>query len=199
MALSYHRLAQRQQMALHALAETDTLTGLPNRRALIHAVSLLLAQRERHAMVITVVMADLDHFKRIDDGVGHEAGDVVLREASRRLQCALRRGDLLARWGGEEFVAMLPYTDLAGAERLAQRMRAAMESSQIHVADRPVAVTATFGVTELGVGESLEEALNRADLALYQGKREGRNRVVVQPPSCDDDATGPGRPSAAST
>ncbi len=179
-ALSYQLLAQRQQQALLALAETDTLTGLPNRRALNHAVSLLLAQRERHAMVIAVVLADLDHFKSINDRAGHEAGDAVLREASRRLQGALRRGDLLARWGGEEFVAVLPFTGLAGAESLAQRMREAIEASQVQIGHLPVAVTATFGVTEMGFGEPLEEALNRADQALYRGKREGRNRVVAQ-------------------
>ncbi len=194
-ALSYQRLAQRQQQALQALAETDALTGLPNRRALTDAVRLLLAQRERHAMVIAVVMADLDHFKDINDRAGHEAGDAVLREAGRRLHYALRRGDLLARWGGEEFVAVLPFTSLAGAESLAQRMRQAIEASQIQVGKKPVAVTATFGVTEMGLGEPLEEALNRADLALYQGKRAGRNRVVSQPPGSESTPAGPEPPA----
>lgn len=179
--LSYHRLAQRQQHTLLAMAETDTLTGLPNRRALLDDVAPLMAQHERHGMLLAVLMIDLDHFKDINDRSGHEAGDAVLREAARCLLAMLRRGDLLARWGGEEFVAVLPMTSLTGAESLAQRMRHELENARVQFGGAQLVVTATFGVTEVGASESLAAALSRADQALYQGKRDGRNRVVARP------------------
>lgn len=159
---------------LKRLATTDALTGAGNRRHFQQVVEIEMAQARRHLIPLSLILFDVDHFKRINDNHGHQVGDQVLVSLVSLAQSRLRVGDLLARWGGEEFVILLPYASLTDAERLAERMRALFEQHTIAVAGR---VTASFGVAQLSLGEVQDEWLKRADSALYEAKTAGRNRV----------------------
>jgi diguanylate cyclase (GGDEF)-like protein len=127
----------------------------------------------RGRQVLSFVMADIDHFKQVNDTLGHDAGDDVLRQVSQTLAAGVRDIDHLARWGGEEFLIVLPDTDEATAAQVAERLRLAVSQLQV----RGLALTTTFGVSEVNEGETAEQAISRADSALYAGKRSGRNRV----------------------
>ncbi|MBK1736241.1 hypothetical protein CKO15_13405 [Halorhodospira abdelmalekii] len=157
------------------LAMTDPLTGLANRYAAEERFGAELANARRSGQPLAVLMLDLDHFKRINDSHGHDAGDQVLVSISKAIQAEMRGEDLLARWGGEELVALLPHTDLDGAAYLAERCRAAVAGA------RPLnlMVTASIGAAELAPDESYRSLLQRADLALYRAKSSGRNQVVL--------------------
>ncbi|MGC8966847.1 MAG: GGDEF domain-containing protein [Thermus sp.] len=148
-------------------ALTDPLTGLPNRRALEMALEREAARVERGARPFSLVLLDLDDFKRINDEKGHKEGDRVLQEVARYLKTHVRKGDLAGRWGGEEFALLLPETDPLRAERLAERIREALASTGI---------AASFGVA--GYRGDLEDLFRRADRALYKAKSWGKNRVA---------------------
>ena len=169
------RLARR----LQNLAMTDTLTGLPNRRAM-EARAAQLEGRGAEDGGFAVVLLDLDHFKTVNDRHGHAGGDRVLAEVGRRLPPLLRQQDRLGRWGGEEFLALLPGTDGDSARHVAERMREAMRAEPVPLDDgRVIEITASLGVAAGAPGESLEAVLARADLALYRAKAQGRDRVVL--------------------
>lgn len=170
----YHRALERAEV-LATQALTDPLTGLSNRYAAEQRFAAEFANAARSGQSLSVLMFDLDHFKQINDTHGHDAGDEVLVAISRALREELRSGDLLARWGGEELVALLPGAGLSGAVNLAERCRVAVAEA------RPLRleVTVTVGVAEHLPGESARTLLQRADTALYQGKSLGRNQVVV--------------------
>jgi diguanylate cyclase (GGDEF)-like protein len=123
-------------------------------------------------------MADIDHFKQINDAIGHDAGDAALRHAARAIAGSLRETDLVARWGGEEFLLLMPDTEEAGASRLLARICDCLASAAPGCAGLSAPLTATFGAAGIRPGESLEKLLRRADQALYRGKAMGRNRVV---------------------
>jgi diguanylate cyclase (GGDEF)-like protein len=154
-------------------ARIDALTGLANRRAVeeILAAEISRAQRFRHALA--VVLLDLDRFKEINDSFGHAAGDAMLREVSRLLISLARQEDTVARWGGEEFVVVLPETDLAGAQRFAERLRRTIESHAVG----EMKTSTSCGVATMLPQDSVEELLGAADKALYQAKSNGRNRT----------------------
>jgi len=164
---------------LHSLSLTDALTGIGNRRALDQAVRVELARARRHGAALSVAIIDVDHFKRINDTLGHAAGDRVLAALAHRLRVSARRSDPVFRYGGEEFAVVLFATPLAGAARLAERVRAEIAARPLRTEGHQVALTVSVGVAEL-IGEDDEEGLAlfaRADAALYRAKREGRNRV----------------------
>jgi diguanylate cyclase (GGDEF)-like protein len=179
-------LAQREVVAVHAelraahrelaaLAATDPVTGLANQRALATAIDAELARRRRNGRPCSLLFLDIDHFKDVNDALGHAAGDAVLREFGEVVAAELRTVDLFGRWGGEEFVALLPGVDAAAAMPAAERVRAAVAARDfLPGEDWPVTVS-------IGVAASLEggrEALlAAADAALYEAKREGRDRV----------------------
>ncbi len=165
---------QGQVAGLHELAHEDALTKLPNRRQLEATLQSWLALASRNQQPLSLILFDLDDFKRVNDAHGHDAGDEVLRATARRGEGVLRRPDVLGRWGGEEFLVIAPGTDLRGAITLAERLRSAL-------ADRPFArvgtVTASFGVTSYRVGDGAEALLKRSDDAHYVAKQAGKNRV----------------------
>jgi diguanylate cyclase (GGDEF)-like protein len=152
---------------------TDELTGLPNRRTLRERLELLSAEAARGRR-FTVAIADIDHFKRVNDTHGHGVGDQVLVAVGRALRAAIRRSDLAARTGGEEFCVIQTDVDVALMQLLTERLRAAIAA--IH---EPLAVTASFGVCHSSVATDPEAILEAADAALYRAKRSGRNRVVI--------------------
>lgn len=159
------------------LAGTDQLTGLANRRRFNEFFERELNRRQRQATPLSLLLFDLDHFKRINDQYGHEVGDLVLGEVARLTGGAIRRTDLAARWGGEEFVVLLPDTDQEAARQLAEKLRATIAA---HDFPRVGKLTVSFGVTSLLAEESGDKGLfKRADQALYQAKAGGRNRVEV--------------------
>ena len=160
---------------LEVEARTDVLTGLVNRRHATSELERLLALADRHDRELAVLMVDVDHFKALNDVHGHDAGDSVLKRMARQLALGLRASDVLSRWGGEEFLALLPETDADGAMAVAERMRE-------HAAELTPGVphvTVSIGCAAWRRGESLDELLARADGALYEAKRSGRDRVVI--------------------
>lgn len=162
------------------LAATDTLTGVMNRRAFIGWTDIEVPRCERHGLDLCVALIDVDHFKQVNDSAGHAAGDRVLAAVAAAVRESLRESDVLARWGGEEFVTALPHTDLIGGARACERIRAAVQAVVVHDdVGKPIPVTVSLGVACRRASESLEQALSRADAAMYRSKREGRNRVTA--------------------
>jgi len=159
-------------------ADTDALTGLLNRLGFDAAYGKELERARRYGQPLSVVMLDLDHFKRVNDQHGHAAGDQVLVGAARLVETNVRDSDAIGRWGGEEFMVLAPATSAAGAIRLAEKLRALMAATIFGPAGP---VTGSFGVAELRPGDTVESLLQRADAALYRAKSQGRNRVA-----CDD-------------
>lgn len=174
-----------QQLAQQA--RTDFLTKLPNRLAFTEQYQWLQRQRSRHAGSLSLAMIDIDFFKKINDNYGHEAGDLVLATVAAALQQRLRKQDVLARFGGEEFVLLLPDTNASGAVSICEMLRQTVAQLCIDYQQQQLRVTATFGVVELALEpELLSYWQNAADEALYTGKQQGRNQVVLHrdlPPS----------------
>jgi len=165
---------------LERLASTDALTGLANRYRFFAVAEQELKRAARYGRPLAVAMADLDHFKRINDTCGHEAGDYVLTAFSVLCRQILRPSDLIARFGGEEFALLLPETGLSGAVALAERLRAATETLPMPDGRLAGGISISIGVTVVHPGEtSVDTALSRADRALYAAKQGGRNRVCV--------------------
>jgi two-component system, cell cycle response regulator len=168
---------QQREAQIVALTLTDSLTGLGNRRRLEQALVSEISRVERAGGTLSAFMADLDHFKRINDTFGHEAGDKVLAAFGELLRRQTRATEILARSGGEEFVVLMPYTDLAHGLGTAERIRAAIAAARIE--PLPDGVTASFGVAELAAGEQGAAFMRRVDKALYEAKHAGRNCVVA--------------------
>jgi len=166
------------------LSLRDGLTGLFNHRHTMELVAQELSRVDRYQGVVSLLMVDLDHFKRINDEHGHQAGDVALKEVARLIQDSLRNVDIVGRYGGEEFLAILPGTQEDAALRTAERLRASIEKLPIHLPSESDAihVTASFGVATCRGGNpaSASELIRRADTALYEAKQQGRNRVLCR-------------------
>lgn len=170
------RLVTEEALAgLRALASTDALTGLLNRRGLEPLVRREQARAERREEALALLLIDVDHFKRVNDRFGHRVGDAVLRRLAAVLVRVSRASDLVARFGGDEFVVLLPATDRRGAESLAERIRHAVASEDF--LENGERVTVSIGVTVVQ-GEEHAEPVALADLALYRAKRAGRDRVA---------------------
>jgi diguanylate cyclase (GGDEF)-like protein len=181
--LEYGRKLRALNEELERRATTDELTGLPNRRAFFEFGARELTRFARYGEPAAVILLDIDHFKRVNDTFGHDAGDIVLREVARRLTRTTRQLDWPARLGGEEFAVLLPKAAESGAETAARRILEALRAAPVETPAGPIPVTATAGVTQIRAGDgSLEAVLKRADLALYEGKRAGRDRFVVSTP-----------------
>jgi two-component system, cell cycle response regulator len=164
------------------LATTDVLTGILNRRAFMDWATRELLQALRYEHEFSVILLDVDRFKRINDLCGHSSGDLVLASVARIISEAVRSCDVVARWGGEEFVLALPCTALEGAREVAERARQRIEMAAFFdVNSVRVPVTASMGVAQLLPNESIEQLVDRADRAMYAAKHAGRNRVVCTP------------------
>jgi diguanylate cyclase (GGDEF)-like protein len=170
-AARLHRIVSNQALV-------DGLTGLANRRSCEDTLAAELSRAERYPAPLAVVLADLDDFKDVNDRFGHQAGDVVLREFAGLLRENLRDIDLAGRWGGEEFLLLLPGTDVEGAARVAERVRQALHHRiLLSVEGEPIPVTASFGIAEYPTADSAPALFAAADAALYEAKRQGKNRV----------------------
>lgn len=176
----YFRLASTAaERAMERMALTDPLTGLLNRRRMNQHLAEQCARFTETRAPFCVALADVDHFKHINDAHGHAVGDRVLKLAAALFREALRGQDVVARWGGEEFLVLLPETGIDAAADVANRLRAVAEAKLGGSADLEARVTLTLGVAEYRSESGLETCLKAADDALYRGKTSGRNRVVV--------------------
>jgi diguanylate cyclase len=161
----------------HELAMRDPLTGLHNRLAYQERMEQEFARWKRYGQPLVLIVFDVDRFKTINDNYGHKAGDKALKLIANQLQSNLRASDFLARFGGEEFVALMPETRLKDAVGAADKLRLAVEQCQFHYQGRQVPITVSAGMAELREGDSIDSLFQRADSALYQAKEAGRNRV----------------------
>ncbi|HVY46930.1 MAG TPA: diguanylate cyclase, partial [Minicystis sp.] len=180
-ALVKHLEVQKELLA--KLAAFDELTGVYNRRSLFHALETEIARSARYGRGLSVLMVDVDRFKGVNDAHGHRVGDDVLRIIAERLAAALRTTDVVARYGGEEFCVLLPETLADGAGRAAERVRDAIASRPVLVADRELAVTVSIGVTSWDAVGPPPDLLGEADAALLAAKRDGRNCVRAADPT----------------
>lgn len=167
---------------LERLASIDDLTELYNRRIFSECLLRDLARAEREKSPISLVLLDIDHFKQVNDTYGHQAGDDVLRAVARTVRAQIRAGDVAARYGGEEFAVILPSTDAAGAETLAERIRSAVEAATVETQGKSLRVTLSCGVNALSGADcraAADALISGADTALYKAKDAGRNRVEI--------------------
>lgn len=174
----FQNVAEAEQR-LRRMAATDPLTGLANRRRAQEISHYEIVKRKRVPEPLAFVLADIDHFKAFNDRYGHEVGDRVLESVAQILRESVREQDSVARWGGEEFLLVLPRADLGAAQRVAERVRRAVADARLHAGDEMLTLSITLGVSLHRDGEGLEDSVARADAALYAGKREGRNRVML--------------------
>jgi diguanylate cyclase (GGDEF)-like protein len=178
-AFEFRLVSMQVELAVATMALTDPLTGLANRRLLSQRLREEESRAARSQSNFCVIMADIDHFKRVNDTHGHEVGDRVLVEVGRLLTSASRTQDIVGRWGGEEFLLVLSNTSLAAAQEAAERLRKLAEA-QLGVLANAGTVTLTLGVAQYD--SSITQCLKSADDALYRGKTQGRNQVVVAEP-----------------
>lgn len=173
----HNRELQQVNRQLEALSHSDYLTGIPNRHFLHQAFERELKRYQRYRRGFSLMIMDIDHFKRINDSYGHVVGDDILKKLATLLTEHVRDNDVVGRWGGEEFLILCPETEAKGARTLAEHLR--REISQTDFGLDRMEITASFGVTDYRDEELLEETIKRADLALYQAKNDGRNRTTV--------------------
>lgn len=181
--IELHRELERKNLKLEEVARTDSLTGLPNRRAIEEWAEKQLKGSTRHGFPIWVVVGDLDHFKQVNDTFGHAAGDAVLRTFAETLKHGTRACDMCGRLGGDEFLMVITHVSPENIVRALDRFREQFSSLSFPFAGKSIRLTATFGVagTESGQPRSFLELVRKADEMLYEAKRAGRNCVKVGP------------------
>jgi diguanylate cyclase (GGDEF)-like protein len=178
----FRDISQQKQTeyTLRDLAHQDSLTGVPNRRFFLERANQELARSKRRSAPLSVAILDVDHFKQINDHSGHAVGDEVLKLLCNASQSILREEDIFARLGGEEFVVLLPDTNLEGAAVLAERLRQAIAANKLLLSSGEINCTVSIGVAILkSTDTGIEECLMRADSAMYKAKQKGRNRVEI--------------------
>lgn len=169
-----YALLALKSVELEKASITDSLTGLFNRRRLDEAFAHELDRAQRYAKPVSLIIADVDYFKAINDTHGHQTGDDVLKAIAGLLRSGVRAVDVVGRWGGEEFLVICPDTDLDGAQALAEKLRGSIAAEAFPAIG---AASASFGVAQYRDGESFKDTVARADTALYRAKINGRNRV----------------------
>lgn len=170
---------QKAEDCLAEAARTDSLTGILNRRAIWEQLEYHIIQFKRQQTPFTLLMCDLDHFKPINDTYGHDVGDVVLVKVAQKLRDSCRKQDFVSRWGGEEFLILLPDTDVQGGMSAAEKVRQKISEEPFEINNQQFAITVSIGVAAYVEGHSLDDCIKRADSAMYQAKHDGRNRVAV--------------------
>lgn len=164
----------------HELANTDVLTFLPNRRKIVSSLQEEVIRSNRYGTPLAISILDLDHFKKVNDTYGHTAGDEVLRSVAARLRTHIRHPDTIGRYGGEEFLIVLPNSEMQAAAEQASRLCQQVRKLRIDVNEQVLSVTISVGIAQFRIGqENWEEFLRRADEAMYQAKNAGRDRWVM--------------------
>lgn len=175
--ISAHVSLEDAHRQLLQMSRKDQLTGLFNRSAISDLLKAEIERSRRYKQFLSVVMIDIDHFKRVNDHYGHDAGDKVLARIGSVLTHNLRQPDAVGRWGGEEFLVIVPNNGAEAAAHLAERIREFIKKKPIEEVPGPI--TASFGVAQLRPEQGPDQLLYQADMALYQAKRDGRDRVVI--------------------
>jgi len=176
---SYQFQLQDLNMRLELMVRTDILTGLANRLEMLNQLEIEQKRSERHKKTFSLILGDLDFFKQVNDTYGHLAGDRVLRQVAAQLRDSLRTEDVCARWGGEEFMILLPETSLQQAVIVAEKLAAAVREKEITWEQHVIRLSMSFGVGEFQAGSSIDAFTQRVDNALYAAKNAGRNRVEI--------------------
>jgi len=179
-AYFYINTADKAENRLFRLATTDPLTGLFNRRHQVDVIEYERKQFKRSGKTFSFILADIDDFKAINDIHGHDAGDRILINISKLLLRTLREQDSTARWGGEEYLILLPNTPLDQAVEIAERIKQAITSDNINNNGNNISLTITMGISEYRNGESIDACIMRADEALYRGKKNGKDRIEIE-------------------
>jgi len=176
----YVKYKEREKLTkkLETLARTDQLTGLPNRRDIVERIEYELIRYGRTNKTFSLLMCDIDFFKKINDLYGHEAGDLVLKELALIVQKELRKSDTMSRWGGEEFLILLPETTSQGGVLIGDKIRQLIEDHCFIYNENEIKLSLTIGVCEFEKSMDINSIINNADSALYKGKQQGRNRVI---------------------
>lgn len=180
------RISDRYQSMMRDLNEElkeasikDALTGIGNRRMLMDRLKAEAGRADRLARPLTVALCDVDRFKAVNDSYGHEAGDRALIEVARAITSNVRDYDICGRWGGEEFLVIMPEISAADGVLVVERMRTAIAGLDLRLDGDTVRLSASFGIAERRNGESVSDTIRRADAALFEAKHEGRNRSVI--------------------
>lgn len=169
----------RVSSRLDQLSHTDALTGLPNRRYMIDRLEVENSRHARHQRSYSILYGDVDNFKRINDEFGHQTGDAVLQAIARTIRSCLRQHDEVSRWGGEEFLILLPETDAPLSLEVAEKLRAAIAALQFRIDDATLPLTMSFGVHTVNGHGKIDAFIHHADQKLYCAKKNGKNRVVA--------------------
>ncbi|MES2534303.1 MAG: biofilm regulation diguanylate cyclase SiaD [Pseudomonadota bacterium] len=180
------RISDRYQLmmrdlndALKAASTTDPLTGIGNRRMLVERLKSEMARSQRVSRPLAVAIADVDRFKSVNDTFGHDAGDKALTEIARTIDANIREYDCCGRWGGEEFLIIMPEISVTEGLLIIERVRLALDDLDVSIADQRIELSASFGIAQYNPGESMSDLINRADAALYAAKHAGRNQVKI--------------------
>ncbi|MBP7175570.1 MAG: diguanylate cyclase [Thermoclostridium sp.] len=163
---------------MELMAVTDPLTGLFNRREMLSRIEHEIVRFNRNSLPFTIVLSDIDFFKKVNDTYGHECGDFILKSVAGTLKSTLRKQDIVSRWGGEEFLLLLPGTDPFGAAIIAEKLRKKIEDENFSFQDVIIRITMTFGISSISQAQTADALVRLADKAMYTGKQAGRNRVV---------------------
>ncbi|MCK5762051.1 MAG: GGDEF domain-containing protein [Candidatus Izimaplasma sp.] len=174
-----YRMKRKHSIDMEKIAKTDPLTKLPNRRAVLEQINYEIARFKRNANPFTIVISDIDDFKQVNDTYGHDTGDKVLISISNLIFKTIRRQDICARWGGEEFLFLLPETDNHGARIFSEKIRKKVEKNNLVHKKHNVSITMTFGICTFTKSLTIDECIRRADKALYDGKHSGKNCSTV--------------------
>jgi diguanylate cyclase (GGDEF)-like protein len=176
---TYQRKIRRAEQKLQELAVTDSLTGLYNRRHFLELAEQSLSQAERSGQDSCIAILDVDFFKAVNDTFGHDIGDDVLKLVADQIKCNARAGDVLARWGGEEFVLLMTNSNITGAQELLERIRQSVRTAASEFKGATLSLTISGGVAAIASKAQLLEALTLADHALYESKHNGRDRITA--------------------
>ncbi len=174
-----HMKLEKANIKLEDISRKDPLTNISNRRDILEKVEYETLRFERNKQTFCIVMGDLDHFKSVNDRYGHECGDYVLKELVDTIVSGLRKQDIVGRWGGEEFILLLPETKIDGGKVAAEKIRRKIAQKEFIYHDKIIPITITFGVSEYSNEKDIDGCIKEADIALYKGKNKGRNRVEV--------------------
>ena len=176
--ITLHLKLREYEKELEKLAFYDSLTKLYNRRYFDEIIPKLLKIAKRNHKIISIIMLDIDFFKKVNDNYGHLTGDKILQFLSSKLLSLTRESDIVIRFGGEEFIILLPNTEIAGAKKLAEKIRKEIENSVVTTEN--IKFTISLGVTEIQMGEKTNKFLKRVDDSLYEAKNSGRNKVCIK-------------------
>ncbi len=164
---------------LEELSRKDPLTSISNRRDILEKINYETLRFERNKKEFSLVMGDIDNFKYVNDNHGHECGDYILKALVNTIISGLRKQDIVGRWGGEEFILLLPETNLAGGEIAAEKIRKIIYQNKFIYNNKVIPISITFGVSEYSSGKDIDSCIKEADSALYKGKGKGKNRVEI--------------------